>query len=289
MESNPRWGGGAWIFRGQNNVTCPLLPHAMRTSSLIDDYVEANFDEMFEHSLSDSRLAERIQGKFDQIWTEVFIAKGQVDNLGGLYGDLPTELFASDRNEIRRMQLLEDFKRNYVKSALHNNMEEFLVRAFVELSDRVGLPVPKDSFPTKWDRPFTYYDQIKSANLNLAMFSFFLATNLQALLMHWLGIMGFRLGYWIGPTGRKVAAFFAAHVGRPLGEEPEKMVVWAVKQKSLRNSYLRVVKHPRSELISSACMHRTACSLYNVGARSRSLLDQLVNGFPLKTYSHGIW
>ncbi len=128
---------------------------------------------------------------------------------------------------------------------LHTTAEHLLVRSFEELSDRVGLTIPTDRYAILGgDNKPLAFDEIIEKSLTLSVSETNPGRVSYALAQHH-GIPTRLMDCTFRPL---FAAFFAAHVENELEDEPEYLVVWAIKSKCLRKTGLRVVSHLRSQI-----------------------------------------
>ena len=79
-EARRRWGKDIWAFRGQNDMSNPLHPKAMREGSLIAQIVDRNIEKYNDRSLVRKEDAKRKYGAMDdeafreRVWHALHIA-----------------------------------------------------------------------------------------------------------------------------------------------------------------------------------------------------------------------
>jgi len=127
--------------------------------------------------------------------------------------------------------------------------ERSCVRAFVNLADRVGLKVPRDSFNEIWNKPFSF-PQLAEISVNSGQD----LTDLDPEEFTYIGYALARhhrvqtrlLDFTYRPL---VATFFAAYSEESKTEcdANRQIVVWAIREDKLHND-IRVVKHRRGEI-----------------------------------------
>ena len=261
-ETHCRWRGSTWIFRGQNDASWPLHPSVMRGGSIIDKFVEDHFEERYNQLrnqlLYDESLKQAIESYFTQLLRQL-IASKELNNQ------------VSHDELLRRLRELkwDEYLQNFTSSILHSSTERVMVLTFVERADQAGLRIPKDRFANIWDRPFTFSDQLaEGLTRDVLPATDEYASIIYALAQHH-GIPTRLLDWTYRPL---VAAFFAAHTDKKLKNEPCRMVVWAVKQKSLSSTGLRVIKHRRSEI--GFLQSQDGLFLYDIHAKDKFILSK---------------
>ena len=129
--------------------------------------------------------------------------------------------------------------------------ERIWVRAFIILSDHVGLNVPRDSFDAIWNKPYRFTDlSVIAANAGKAIGEEFdpeVFTSIGYALARHHRVPTRLLDFTYRPL---VAAFFAAHGENDKDEDAanRRIIVWAVSQNALGETDLKLVKHRRGEI-----------------------------------------
>ena len=271
-ETRSCWRGSTWIFRGQNNAVWPLHPRAMRGCSIIDKFVEDNFEKRYNQLLQllcDKPLRQSIESNFEKQYSRLLSYEPLRQLIASKAEKLNNQV--SHDELLRRFRELkwDEYLQNFVSSILHSNAERFIVRAFAERADQAGLRIPKDRFANMWDRPFTFSDQLtEGLTRDVEPTTDEYVSIIYALAQHHR--IPTRLLDW---TYRPlVAAFFAAHTDKKPKEEPCRIVVWAVKQKSLSSTGLRVIKHRRSDI--GFLQSQDGLFLYDTYAENKFLLSK---------------
>ena len=280
-ETDKRWRGEKWIYRGQN-VDRVLLPTAMRPCKIIHDYVNKNFDSFLKETKSDSELEKTLQ-HFHLLRHKALQERGLhfqlLEELKRKYKDVSTFV----RIESGNMDSFEIFRECYVTSSLHRFAEMALVGAFIEIADQAGLTIPHDSFSTFWNSPFPLHDHLRNAldydasddekDISVFEFAFALARH------H--GVPARLLDCTYRPL---VAAYFAADCDESVfGESDSRIVVWAVHQESLPDD-IQIVKHRRSEI----GYLRAQDGLFLCDARATDKYWLLGEWAPLDFYFHDL-
>ncbi len=247
-ETNERWRGETWLFRGQNVDKC-LLPTAMRPCKVIDDYAGTSSNPYLLTWQRDRSTIPWIRTIFNERMTSL----QQNKRYAGILEDLnrKTEIVSSlDHGQSPR----EDypfvlFHAHYIWNMTHGMAERYLIKAFVELADQVGLKVPPDSFHNVWNRPFLFSDQIEAAvksGKNVTVLESEECISIAYALARHHRVPTRLLDFTYRPL---VASYFAAYSDEESDNDGNRqIVVWAVNQGALRGSDLKVIKHRRAEV-----------------------------------------
>lgn len=246
-ETDERWRGATWLYRGQN-VDKPLLPTAMRPCKVIDDYAGTSSIGYLLTWQRDRSLIPWIRTIFDERMTSL----RQDKRYAGLFRDLnnKTELVASiDGGQTPQEEYpFILFHAHYLWNMTHGMGERYLIKAFVELADQVGLRIPPDSFDNVWNMPFLFSDQIQASvqsGKNVTVLEPEECISIAYALARHHRVPTRLLDFTYRPLA---ASYFAAHSDDELDDDQRRIVVWAVNQAALRETNLKVIKHRRAEV-----------------------------------------
>ncbi len=246
-ETNSEYRGETWIFRGQD-VDKDLMPSAMRSCTVIDNFVNEWRDQSLQETISDPQRSEMIDKLFRERFnhfTEHKYHSKLIERIISRYGNSLSEAEIEARIESITHK---NFRENFVSSVLHGVVERNLVVAFVGLADEVGLKVPQDSFSTSWNRPFPFRDQLRDAMLrndSVGQDEVDECASIAYALARHHRVPTRLLDCTYRPL---VAAFFAADSDCDKDNDPERrIIVWAIHEQSLPED-IQVVKHRRSEI-----------------------------------------
>lgn len=246
-ETNELWRGETWLFRGQN-ADHTLLPSAMRPCKVIGDYAGNSSIGYLQTWRRDRNLIPWIRTIFDERVSSLRQDKryaGLLQNLNSR-----TELVASfDGGQTPREEYpFVLFQAHYLRNMMHGMAERYLIKAFVELADQVGLRVPPDSFENVWNRPLLFPDQIDASvksGRNVTVLETEECISIAYALARHHRVPTRLLDFTYRPL---VASFFAANSDDESEDENRQIVVWAVNQAALRGTNLQVIKHRRAEV-----------------------------------------
>lgn len=247
-ETSEFWRGETWLYRGQNKDRA-LLPTALRPFKIIDEYAGTSCAPHIQQWLQERYAITWIRSAFDErmhSWKEH-------ERYTELVQVLLRNAEALSSSELGRIQSEECvfglFQAHYLWSIRHGMAERFLIKAFVELADRVGLSVPLDSFDHVWNKPLRFTDQIEqsvNSGRSVTVLNLEECLSVAYALARHHRVPTRLLDFTFRPL---VAAFFAAYAEDGSGEDLDRrIVVWAVNQNALRDTDLKVVKHRRAEI-----------------------------------------
>ena len=250
-ETNELWRGKTWLYRGQN-VDKSLLPSALRTpppefiEKRIGPHLTQDSAAMLEDAPIPSRIATLCAEKI-----ESFQNDEQHATLIERFLEKHFRRISGNQIETHLQYLdFREFWRNYILTTFYSLAERYMVRAFVELADQVGLIVPPDVNDTVWNKPFHFFDQISVAvadGNDLSLLSSEECTTISFALAQHHRVPTRLLDITYRPL---VAAYFASHFEEePVKDDPSrKLVVWAINAGGLRETDLKIVKRRRSEI-----------------------------------------
>ena len=155
-----------------------------------------------------------------------------------------------DRQDFRSMlkEHFEDDSDTYIDRrlalAIHIVFEENIVQAFAELADQAGLTIPLDRYATVGGEHRLLEKQIVRILSSAAVPDHMPESVVYALAQHHQ--LPTRMLDW---TYRPmVAAYFAASRSEYADRLRTRMVVWAIRRRSLANTSLSLVSHLRSQI-----------------------------------------
>ena len=152
-ETDERYRGETWIYRGQNVDKC-LLPSALR-----DDAFTRRFGNPRRQlnppnepvNGKQQRRLNLVMQSFQEDRRHAELIRRFLDTTGDSYTG-QREGNQSDSFPFRK------FRINWQLAFERSIFERFWVRAFIKLADQVGLQVPRDSFDQIWNKPFLFAD-----------------------------------------------------------------------------------------------------------------------------------
>lgn len=248
-ELNNRWRSDTWLYRGQN-IDCPLLPTAMRPCKIIDDLVNSYHPRVLERVKSDERLAKEFSESFKQQYEPFRGSDGHCRLVQEVLQLNNYKISETEAELLLETQFRESFRKNHVTTMLHKTAERFIVAAFKELADHAGLYIPTDPSPEFfWEKPIPLAEKLMELNRNTATFhqdtSDVYSAIAFALARHH-GLPTRLLDVTYRPL---VAAYFSAQVDDLTNEQADRQIlVWAINQRSLASTNIRVVKHRRTAI-----------------------------------------
>lgn len=247
-ETNEKWRGETWLYRGQN-VDKLLLPSAMRPCKSIDEYVHRNVFRHGDSPYADPTFTAARIGMFKSNLRSIQENQQHAELVERILQEseqrLPGEQLETQLGDLTYQR----FAGNYFHNAVHSMAERTLVAAFIGLADQVGLKVPQDSLDKLLNQPFLFGDRISAAlasGQEVEVLQPEEYTGIAYALARHHRVPTRLLDFTYRPL---VAAFFAAHSDEKLDDDSNRrIVVWAVCQNSLRQTDLQLVKHRRGEI-----------------------------------------
>lgn len=247
-EINEKCYRETWLFRGQNVDKC-LLPTAMRPHRVIDGYAGRNPDSSLSTIERDGTdlpfIKEAYQKSIEALKNERKLVN-LIQNLRKDTESLQTWNQSEGGLEDFPFKL---FRAHFLWSTKHSLAERKLIYNFESLADQVGLTIPPDRFATEWNKPLLFSDRISDNVSSGADFTLLKTEDCYGVAYAFARhhrIPARLLDVTYRPL---VAAFFAAHTEKKTNDDDNRrIVVWAINQKKLSGTGLKVIKHRRVDI-----------------------------------------